>query len=107
MATVELVTAKDLNGIQEANQKILDRLGFLEGLLQVSVSLAKEKQDRYMSANSMAAYYDIGVSTWWEWVRDGKVPPAEKIGSNTSRWRLAEVEQALQARGQQKGEGKI
>lgn len=107
MATVELVTAKDLNGIQEANQKILDRLALLEGLLQVSVSLAQEKQDRYMSANSLAAHYDIGVSTWWEWLRDGKVPPPEKLGPNTSRWRLAEVEQALKARGQQKGEKKL
>lgn len=45
----------------------------------------------FTSAKQNAEYLNIGLSTWWLWVKEGKAPKAIKFGSRTTRWRAEEV----------------
>jgi prophage regulatory protein len=46
---------------------------------------------RYLSDKGVAARYNIGKSTVWYWVKKGKLPRPYKIGENTTRWKVAEL----------------
>lgn len=45
----------------------------------------------FTTAKQNADYLNIGLSTWWLWVKIGKAPKAVKFGSRTTRWRAEEV----------------
>lgn len=53
---------------------------------------------RYVSDQQLAERYGVSRSTIWRWAATGVIPPVHKIAS-TSRWDLAEVEAAEEARG--------
>lgn len=33
----------------------------------------------------------IHPATWYEWIKDGKVPPGRRIGENTVAWPIEQV----------------
>ena len=47
---------------------------------------------RYLPARGVAVRYGIGVSTVWYWVKKGLLPKPHKIGPNTSRWDVHELD---------------
>ena len=47
-----------------------------------------------LRAKGCAAYFGIGISTWWKWVKDGRVPPGIKLSPRTTVWSL-EIVQGL------------
>lgn len=47
---------------------------------------------KFLSDKYLAARYEVARATVWRWVREGKFPAPVKIGSNCTRWRLADVE---------------
>ena len=49
---------------------------------------------KYLSVKSVAKRYEIGHSTVWYWVSIGKLPKPHKLGSNTSRWEIEELDEA-------------
>lgn len=42
------------------------------------------------------AVFPVGKSTWWAGVRDGRFPPAVKLGPRTTAWRVEDVRQLLE-----------
>ena len=46
---------------------------------------------KYISVKSVAKRYEIGRSTVWFWVSKGKLIKPYKIGSNTTRWNVDEL----------------
>ena len=51
-----------------------------------------------VSIKTIAARLDIAVSTAWRMVQDGRLPqPSVRFGKRCTRWRWAEVEDALTA----------
>lgn len=49
-------------------------------------------------AKPLAKSLGIGVSTLWDWVRNGKFPKPLKLGENLTAWRADEVHAWLNAR---------
>lgn len=47
----------------------------------------------YLSDISLAARFDIGRSTVWLWVKQGKLPTPVKLNGTRTRWRLTDIEQ--------------
>ena len=47
-------------------------------------------QHRLIRDTEAARLLDIGRSTWWAWVRDGKAPQPVKVHDAT-RWHLSDV----------------
>lgn len=47
---------------------------------------------KYLSDKYLAERYEVARATVWRWVREGKFPAPVKLGSNCTRWRLADVE---------------
>ncbi len=43
--------------------------------------------DQWRSVKSVAAFYDIGTSTVWKWVKEGRLPPPVRFGKRCSRWK--------------------
>lgn len=48
----------------------------------------------WASDRQLAARYSVSRSTIWNWVKEGKLPPPDKIGG-ASRWRVAVADAAL------------
>lgn len=56
---------------------------------------------RSMRAKSAAAYLGIGISTFWRWVADGRLPKGTRLSARVTVWKLEDIEQFLnQADGQ-------
>jgi prophage regulatory protein len=32
--------------------------------------------------------YPVSKATWWRWVKEGKAPPGERLGPQTTAWRV-------------------
>ena len=48
----------------------------------------------YLSVKSVAKRYEIGRSTVWYWVKIGKLPKPHKLSSNTTRWKIEELDES-------------
>lgn len=49
----------------------------------------------YVSANTLAVAFETTPSTIWRWSKSGRIPKPIKLGEGTTRWNLAEVNEAL------------
>lgn len=56
---------------------------------------------KYLSVKSVAKRYEIGVSTVWLRVKEGRLPPGEKIHGTSTRWDIDKLvaHEANQAEG--------
>ncbi|MEW8022136.1 MAG: helix-turn-helix domain-containing protein [Candidatus Thiodiazotropha endolucinida] len=41
---------------------------------------------KYLSVKGVAHRYDVGVSTVWQWVKEGILPAPVKFGKRCTRW---------------------
>lgn len=48
-----------------------------------------------MRAKSAAAFLDIGESTLWRWVKEGKLPKGIRLTPRTTVWLREDLEQFL------------
>ena len=48
----------------------------------------------FMSVKLVAKRYEIGVSTVWYWVKIGKLPKPYKLSTNTTRWKIEELDES-------------
>jgi len=46
----------------------------------------------------VASRYGVSRATVWRWTAEGRIPKPEKLAPGTTRWRLALVVDALEAR---------
>ncbi len=51
--------------------------------------------DQRLTVKQVAALLGIGVSTTWKWVAENRLPAPERYGSRCSRWRYADVINAI------------
>lgn len=47
--------------------------------------------DGNVRAKEAAKHLRIGLSTWWLWVKQGKLPQPVRLGSRTSVWKASVV----------------
>lgn len=50
---------------------------------------------KWVSDRFLADRYEVTRQTIWRWAREGRLPPPQKIGLNTSRWELGEADAAV------------
>lgn len=63
----------------------------LESMTEAQSTEVEEIQQKFpksgnVRAKQSAKYLSIGVSTWWLWVKQGRVRPPIKHGSRVSVW---------------------
>jgi len=58
-----------------------------------------QNPDRRLSAKEVSELCGIGLSTTWKWAADGRLPKPQRYGNRCSRWRLADVLEALDQAG--------
>ena len=51
------------------------------------------QENLYLSVDQVAARFDVSKDSIWRWKRQGDFPAPVKLGGNTSRWRLADIEE--------------
>lgn len=79
---------------------------------QVSGAEVVEKQDAFpfdglVTAKESAKYLKIGLSTYWAWVKDERLPPAIKLSARISRWKASDIRRiALEGMAEKSGGGK-
>lgn len=49
-----------------------------------------------MRAKAGAAFLGIGQSTFWRWVKEGKLPKGRRLSARATVWTRAELEQFLE-----------
>jgi predicted DNA-binding transcriptional regulator AlpA len=47
---------------------------------------------RYLNVRDLMARYRIARSTVWDWVQKGRLPKPQKVGPNSSRWDVRELD---------------
>lgn len=52
-------------------------------------------QNKYLPVKAVARLLSVHPATVWRLVKEGRLPAPYKIGRNTTRWLLSEIEQAL------------
>lgn len=50
-------------------------------------------QTLYLSVDQVAARFGVSKDSIWRWRRNGDFPKPKKLGGNTSRWRLSDIEE--------------
>lgn len=51
------------------------------------------KPKRYVSDKDLSRRYSVSRATPWKWAKSGILPKPKRIGPNTTRWDLDEIEQ--------------
>jgi len=46
----------------------------------------------YLDVKDVAARYAVSTDTIWRWARTGQLPRPVRIGPNTTRWRLLDLD---------------
>jgi len=49
---------------------------------------------KFISVKSVAERYGVSVPTVWYWVKNGILPKPYKLGRNTTRWSIEELDKA-------------
>lgn len=63
---------------------------------QPTLPPTSEKPEReMMSARQVQEYLGIGESTFYTWIRDGRLPQGELWGKKMRRWRRSELDKRL------------
>jgi predicted DNA-binding transcriptional regulator AlpA len=47
----------------------------------------------FLSDKELAARYGVIRPTVWRWVSEGRLPAPVRLGPNTTRWRLIDIEE--------------
>lgn len=47
----------------------------------------------YLSVNQVAERFNVSPDSIWRWKRAGDFPAPVKLGGNTTRWRLSDIEE--------------
>ncbi len=53
---------------------------------------------QYLSVHQVAARLGVSKATCWRWSANGTLPAPVKLGPNTTRWRVADLEAMEAAR---------
>ena len=56
------------------------------------------KDRNLVRAREAAAFLSIGVSTFWKWVKEGKLPKGIRLGAGTTVWKVADLEEFIERR---------
>ncbi len=50
------------------------------------------QENLYLSVDQVATRFNVSTDTIWRWKRNGEFPAPFKLGGNTTRWRLSDIE---------------
>ena len=56
-----------------------------------------------MRAKSAAAFLGIGQSTFWRWVKEGRLPKGTRLSARATVWRCEDLEHFLNQAGEEGG----
>lgn len=48
--------------------------------------------DRFVKVPEICHIFQIGRSTWWRWVAEGKAPKGTHLGAKTTVWKMSEIQ---------------
>lgn len=48
--------------------------------------------ETWLSDKQVAARYSVSRITVWRWCRNGNLPEPRKLGENTTRWHVADLD---------------
>ena len=58
---------------------------------------------RVLRAKDAAAFLALGESTFWRWVKDGRLPKGIHLSARATVWRMADLETFLEQQTIQQG----
>jgi predicted DNA-binding transcriptional regulator AlpA len=56
----------------------------------------KENFSRVLRAKDAAAHLALGESTFWRWVKDGRLPKGTRLSARVTVWRVSDLEAFLE-----------
>lgn len=54
-------------------------------------------QAKVLRAKEASQYVGIGVSTFWRWVQEGKIPQGRKISPRCTLWKVEDLDAYLES----------
>lgn len=49
----------------------------------------------FVSARTLAAWFDVSEVTIWRWAKSGRLPTPRRLGGNTTRFNVGDVRAAV------------
>ena len=59
------------------------------------MQLVEQHSDRALRAKGAAAFLGLGESTFWRWVKEGRLPKGTRLSARATVWRIADLEAFL------------
>lgn len=50
---------------------------------------------KYGRARDCAARYGVAISTWWRWLKEGRIPQPCRLGDRVLIWELDQLDRIL------------
>ncbi|MCC8194793.1 MAG: helix-turn-helix domain-containing protein [Deltaproteobacteria bacterium] len=58
---------------------------------------------KVLRAKDAAAFLGLGVSTFWRWVKDGRLPKGTRLSARVTVWRVSDLESFIEQQTAQQG----
>lgn len=58
---------------------------------------------KVLRAKDAAAFLGLGVSTFWRWVKDGRLPKGTRLSARVTVWRVSDLESFIDQQAAQQG----
>jgi len=68
--------------------------------------MSQTQNTRALRVKEAASYLGIGVSTFWRWSKEGRLPKPIHLSSRCSVWRMADLEAFIERQAQDVGAAK-
>ncbi len=59
------------------------------------MTITTQLTPKVLRAKDAASFIGIGVSTFWRWVKDGKIPEGTKLSTRCTVWHVRDLETYL------------
>ena len=59
--------------------------------------------NRVMRAKDAAAFLALGESTFWRWVKDGRLPKGTRLSARATVWKIADLEAFIEQQAASQG----
>lgn len=52
----------------------------------------QQSSGKVLRAKDAAAFLGLGVSTFWRWVKEGRLPKGTRLSARVTVWRISDLE---------------
>lgn len=82
-----------INALRKELDELVDFVISLEEAQPVQATpIIQPEPDLWLTPKQVCKHLNIAYTTFFEWVRNGKLPPGREFSAKAKRWRMSDIE---------------